>query len=105
MDQGASEEDGPRSGFRVAVATESAQSDPDHQSCLWMACQSCASLAGVHSQCRTDHLLFFCSGFLALPRGIATLSDAELGRSLAEPHPSWVPRLEQAWKQRYASGQ
>ncbi|MEL0290537.1 MAG: ABC transporter substrate-binding protein, partial [Alphaproteobacteria bacterium] len=45
------------------------------------------------------------AGFMALPRGIATLSDAELGRSLAEPHPSWVPRLEQAWKQRYASGQ
>ena len=45
------------------------------------------------------------AGFLALPRGIATLSDAELGRSLAEPHPSWVPQLEQAWKQRYASGQ
>ena len=44
------------------------------------------------------------AAFLALPRGIATLSDAELGRSLAEPHPSWVPRLEQAWKQRYASG-
>ena len=45
------------------------------------------------------------AGFMALPRGIATLSDAELGRSLAEPHPSWVPRLEMAWKQRYASGQ
>jgi len=44
------------------------------------------------------------AAFAALPRGIATLSDAELGRSLAEPHPSWVPRLENAWKQRYASG-
>ena len=42
--------------------------------------------------------------FLALPRGVATLSDAALGRSLAEPHPSWVPRLEAAWQQRYASG-
>ena len=45
------------------------------------------------------------AGFAALPRGVATLSDAELGRSLAEPHPSWVPQLEKAWKQRYASGQ
>ena len=44
------------------------------------------------------------AAFMALPRGIATLSDAELGRSLPEPHPSWVPRLETAWKQRYATG-
>ena len=43
--------------------------------------------------------------FTALPRGIATLSDADLGRTLAEPHPSWVPRLEAAWIKRYASGQ
>jgi len=45
------------------------------------------------------------AGFVALPRGVATLSDAELGLSLAEPHPSWVPQLEQVWKQRYGSGQ
>ena len=44
------------------------------------------------------------AAFDALPRGIATLSDADLARTLAEPHPSWVPRLETAWKQRYASG-
>jgi putative thiamine transport system substrate-binding protein len=43
--------------------------------------------------------------FTKLPRGIATLSDADLGRTLAEPHPSWVPRLEAAWIKRYASGQ
>jgi putative thiamine transport system substrate-binding protein len=43
--------------------------------------------------------------FTKLPRGIATLSDADLGRTLAEPHPSWVPRLEAAWIRRYASGQ
>ena len=42
--------------------------------------------------------------FAALPRGPATLSDADLGRTLAEPHPSWVPRLESAWAKRYASG-
>ncbi|MGA0182476.1 MAG: ABC transporter substrate-binding protein [Candidatus Puniceispirillaceae bacterium] len=42
--------------------------------------------------------------FHKLPRGIATLSDADLGRTLAEPHPSWVPRLEAAWIKRYASG-
>ena len=42
--------------------------------------------------------------FANLPRGIATLSDDDLGRTLAEPHPSWVPRLESAWIKRYASG-
>ena len=42
--------------------------------------------------------------FAALPRGPATLSDADLSRTLAEPHPSWVPRLESAWSKRYASG-
>ena len=44
------------------------------------------------------------AAFSRLPRGIATLSDAELERTLAEPHPSWVPRLEAAWIKRYASG-
>ena len=42
--------------------------------------------------------------FAKLPRGIATLNDEDLGRTLAEPHPSWVPRLEEAWIKRYASG-
>ena len=42
--------------------------------------------------------------FENLPRGIATLSDDDLDRTLAEPHPSWVPRLESAWIKRYASG-
>jgi putative thiamine transport system substrate-binding protein len=42
--------------------------------------------------------------FADLPRGVATLSDDDLGRTLAEPHPSWVPRLEAAWIERYASG-
>ena len=42
--------------------------------------------------------------FTELPRGIATLSDADLSRTLAELHPSWGPRLETAWKKRYASG-
>ncbi len=42
--------------------------------------------------------------FAELPRGIATLSDDDLSRTLAEPHPSWVPRLEKAWIERYASG-
>ena len=37
-----------------------------------------------------------------LPRGIATPTPEELGRPLPEPHPSWVPALEQAWLQRYS---
>ena len=32
--------------------------------------------------------------FAALPLGVATLSPAELGRALPEPHPSWMTRLE-----------
>ena len=42
--------------------------------------------------------------FTKLPRGVATLSDADLSHTLAEPHPSWVPRLKAAWISRYASG-
>ena len=40
----------------------------------------------------------------AVPRGVATLSESDLANTLAEPHPSWVSRLEEAWKSRYASG-
>jgi putative thiamine transport system substrate-binding protein len=40
--------------------------------------------------------------FDALDLGIATLSPAELGPALEEPHPSWMERLEQEWKRRYA---
>ncbi|MGH6927830.1 MAG: ABC transporter substrate-binding protein, partial [Dongiaceae bacterium] len=40
--------------------------------------------------------------FAALPLGIATLSPAELGPVLLEPHPSWMTRLEAGWRQRYA---
>ena len=40
--------------------------------------------------------------FEALPRGLATLSNAELGRPLLEPHPSWMTRITAAWERRYA---
>lgn len=42
--------------------------------------------------------------FAALPLGIATLSPAELGPVLPEPHPSWVGWLEAEWERRYARG-
>ncbi|MHA7880449.1 MAG: ABC transporter substrate-binding protein [Saccharospirillum sp.] len=41
--------------------------------------------------------------FEQLPRGEATLSDAELGVVLREPHASWVTTLERAWQERYAN--
>lgn len=41
--------------------------------------------------------------FHGLPRGIATLSPAELGPALLEPHPTWTERLEAEWRRRYAS--
>jgi putative thiamine transport system substrate-binding protein len=40
--------------------------------------------------------------FSALPLGVATLSPAELGPALLEPHPSWMTRLEAEWRRRYA---
>jgi putative thiamine transport system substrate-binding protein len=40
--------------------------------------------------------------FAALPLGIATLPPAKLGRALPEPHPSWMTRLEEEWRRRYA---
>ena len=45
------------------------------------------------------------AAFASLPKGIATLSPADLAKTLPEPHPSWVPMLEAAWKKRFASGQ
>lgn len=41
--------------------------------------------------------------FDAIPRGVATLSTAELGPTLPEPHPSWMTRIEEAWLERYGS--
>ena len=39
--------------------------------------------------------------FEALDLGIATLSPAELGQVLAEPHPSWMTKIEAEWIDRY----
>lgn len=40
--------------------------------------------------------------FADLPRGVATLSNAELGRPLLEPHPSWMTRVTAEWERRYS---
>ncbi|MEE4378581.1 MAG: ABC transporter substrate-binding protein [Candidatus Competibacteraceae bacterium] len=42
--------------------------------------------------------------FEALDLGIATLSPSELGKTLLEPHPSWMERIEAEWQRRYATG-
>jgi len=39
--------------------------------------------------------------FEAIDLGIATLSPAELGEALPEPHPSWMTRIEADWIARY----
>jgi putative thiamine transport system substrate-binding protein len=39
--------------------------------------------------------------FDALDLGVATLRPEALGPALPEPHPSWMERLEEAWKIRY----
>ncbi|ONG56668.1 hypothetical protein BKE38_05435 [Pseudoroseomonas deserti] len=40
--------------------------------------------------------------FESLPAGVATLSNAALGASLPEPHPSWGTRLAEEWERRKA---
>lgn len=40
--------------------------------------------------------------FSTIPRGIATLSDADLARVVLEPHASWVQALEKEWQTRYS---
>ncbi|PVZ71947.1 ABC transporter substrate-binding protein [Pelagibaculum spongiae] len=39
--------------------------------------------------------------FAQLPLGVATLRPEQLGKTLPEPHASWVEALEQAWLERY----
>ena len=39
--------------------------------------------------------------FDALDLGIATLTPAELGAALPEPHPSWMTRIAEDWVTRY----
>jgi len=40
--------------------------------------------------------------FTDLPLGIATLPPEKLGRTLPEPDPSWMTRLTDEWRRRYA---
>ena len=40
--------------------------------------------------------------FEMIPRGVATLSSAELSKVILEPHASWVEALEKAWISRYS---
>lgn len=37
-----------------------------------------------------------------LPKGVATLTQAELGVPLPEPHPSWMNRIVDEWEHRYS---
>ncbi len=41
--------------------------------------------------------------FDALPLGVATLTPAELGPALPEPHPAWMSEIESLWRQRYGT--
>ena len=42
--------------------------------------------------------------FDALPHGAGTLTAAELGRPLPEPHPSWMTRITAEWERRTSGG-
>nr|WP_246041441.1 ABC transporter substrate-binding protein [Peteryoungia ipomoeae] len=44
------------------------------------------------------------ASFAALDLGVATLSPDKLGPVIAEPHASWMERIEVEWRRRYASG-
>ena len=43
--------------------------------------------------------------FAALDLGLATLPPEKLGKTLPEPDPSWVDRIEQEWARRYGVNQ
>ncbi|MEO9862888.1 MAG: ABC transporter substrate-binding protein [Yoonia sp.] len=43
--------------------------------------------------------------FDAIELGVATLSPAELGAAVAEPHPSWMTRIADDWAGRYGVAQ
>ncbi|WP_029617736.1 ABC transporter substrate-binding protein [Pseudorhizobium marinum] len=44
------------------------------------------------------------AAFQSLVLGVATLPPGELGPVIAEPHASWMDRIETEWRRRYASG-
>lgn len=44
------------------------------------------------------------AAFAALDLGVATLPPDKLGPVIAEPHASWMERIEAEWRRRYASG-
>jgi putative thiamine transport system substrate-binding protein len=44
------------------------------------------------------------AAFKALDLGAATLAPDKLGPVIAEPHASWMERIEVEWRRRYASG-
>jgi putative thiamine transport system substrate-binding protein len=43
--------------------------------------------------------------FEALELGVATLSPAEMGNALLEPHPTWMTRIAEDWTARYGIAQ
>lgn len=45
------------------------------------------------------------AAFQALDLGVATLSPAELGQALPEPHPSWMTQIEADWSERFGVAQ
>ncbi|WP_293575685.1 ABC transporter substrate-binding protein [Phaeobacter sp.] len=44
------------------------------------------------------------AAFDALELGVATLTPAQLGQALPEPHPSWMRQIEADWSERYGVG-
>jgi putative thiamine transport system substrate-binding protein len=75
--------------FLLSPAAQSRAQDP--------AILGNLTVLDLNSLSSTDRALF-----MAIDHGPAYPSEEDLSRKLPEPHPSWMPALEQAWLQRYS---
>jgi len=78
------------SNFLLSIEAQARASDPDG-----MGSTTVLSLSDLDARDRNR--------FAQFEAGAAVVSPTELGKQLAEPHPSWTPALERAWIQRYSA--
>ncbi len=76
--------------FLLSPEAQARKQDPD----IW----GDPTVLDMTSLAKTDR-----QRFDSLELGMATLSPQELGKTLPEPHPSWVAALESAWLARYGA--
>lgn len=78
------------SNFLLSIEAQARASDPDG-----MGSTTVLSLSDLNASDR--------SRFAQFEAGAAVVNPEDLGKQLAEPHPSWTPALERAWIQRYSA--